>query len=259
MTIKNIILLSLQIILLNVKCISAKKIFLDLGDVVIHTSYTSSLGDYLPTVFKYTLNGNSPFKGKNDYENFLISLYGRDPASGLPLIYRPWTSGMITGYDFACDVNSKIEKANISRAQKEFYKKVTSFFEPKKLIHSRRISKKALNTIQELQSKNHEIYILSNWDKESFPLLLEKFADFFATIKPENIVVSGFIGLIKPDVEFFDYVKTTYKLTTQDLTNSWFIDDRPENIDSAKKSGFNVILHKSWHDTKKALKQANLL
>ena len=107
--------------------------------------------------------------------------------------------------------------------------------------------------------KNYEIYILSNWDKESFPLLLERFADFFATIKPENIVVSGFIGLIKPDVEFFDYVKNKYKLTTQDLENSWFIDDRPENIAGAKKSGFNVILHTSWPETKKALVQANLL
>ena len=248
---------------LNIRPIITKKIFLDLGDVIIYT-FGSDQEDKKSVNPFFGIIGNKikkelNLKLRNEYINFLISIYGQDPASGLPLIYRPWQSGMITGYDFACDVNSKIEKANISKAQKEFYKKVTGFFEPKKLIHSRRISKKALNTIQELQSKNHEIYILSNWDKESFPLLLEKFTDFFATIKPENIVVSGFIGLIKPDVEFFDYVKTTYKLTTQDLTNSWFIDDRPENIDSAKKSGFNVILHKSWHDTKKALKQANLL
>ena len=248
---------------LNIRPIITKKIFLDLGDVIIYTSGSDQADKNSVNPF-FGVIGNKVKKELNlklrdDYVSFLISIYGKDPASGLPLIYRPWHSGLMTGYDFAYNVNSKIEKANISKAKKKIYQEVTKFLEPEKLIDSLQISKEATKTIQELQNKNYEIYILSNWDKESFPLLLERFADFFATIKPENIVVSGFIGLIKPDVEFFDYVKSKYKLTTQDLTNSWFIDDRPENIASAKKSGFNAILHKSWHDTKKTLKQADLL
>ena len=260
---KNIILLSLQIMSLNIRTIITKKIFLDLGDVIIYT-FGSDQADKNSADSFFGIIGNKVkkelnLKVRNDYVNFLISIYGKDTVSGLPLIYRPWHSGLMTGYDFAYDVNRKIEKANISKAKKKFYQEVTKFLEPEKLIDLLHISKEAIKTIQELQNKNYEIYILSNWDKESFSLLLTKFADFFTTIKPENIVVSGFIGLIKPDVEFFDYVKNKYKLTTQDLENSWFIDDRPENIAGAKKSGFNVILHQSWPDTKKALEEANLL
>ena len=248
---------------LNIRPIITKKIFLDLGDVIIYT-FGSDQEDKSSVNPFFGIIGNKVkkelnLKLRNEYINFLISIYGQDPASGLPLIYRPWQSGEITGYDFACDVKRKIETANISGTKKVFYQEVTKFLEPEKLMDSLQISKEAIKTIQELQNKNYEIYILSNWDKESFQLLLKKFADFFATIKPENIVVSGFIGLIKPDVEFFDYVKSKFKLTTQDLENSWFIDDRPENIASAKKSGFNVILHQSWPDTKKALEEANLL
>ena len=144
---------------LNTRSIITKKIFLDLGDVIIYTSGSDQADKNSVNPF-FGIIGNKVKKELNlklrdEYINFLISIYGKDPVSGLPLIYRPWQSGLITGYDFAKDANRKIETANISGTKKVFYQEVTKFLEPEKLIDSLQISKEATKSIQDLQNKNY--------------------------------------------------------------------------------------------------------
>ena len=59
------------------------------------------------------------------------------------------------------------------------------------------------------------------WIKE----LLDKF---------DGVVLSGKIGLTKPNKEIFEYLLNTYKLNANECL---FIDDSPLNINGAKNAG----------------------
>lgn len=235
------------------------KIFIDLGDVVIKTSKSKSLMSMFSDTMRFIFSGFSPFNLREEFENFLIDNYGKDPVSGLPLVYRWWHEGKLANEDLVNDFIIKIEKSNLPSAKKQLYKKIAELYGKEKLIELTKISQKAVKTIKQLQENGHDIFIVSNWDKDSFMDLYNKFKDFFGSINPNNLIISGQIGFIKPDKEIFDYIKNKFKLTETELSECWFIDDRSENIKSAAKEGFNTIKHDSWHKTKNILKQNKLI
>ena len=252
-------ILILQIILsLPLKLFPAK-IFIDLGDVIIKTSKSKSFMSIFSDAIKYVFSGFSPINLKEDFESFLTDVYGKDQASGLPLVYRWWLEGKISNDDLVIDFKAKIEKSDLPQAKKQLYKKIAEFYGKEKLIELTKISHKAIRTIKQLQDNGHEIFIVSNWDKDSINELYKKFKDFFVTINPSNLIISGQIGLIKPDAAIFDYIKNKFKISPAQMSECWFIDDRPENIESAAKEGFNTIKHESWHKTKNSLKQNKLV
>jgi HAD superfamily hydrolase (TIGR01509 family) len=251
--------LILQIILSLPSNLFPAKIFIDLGDVIIKTSKSKSFMSMFSDTIKFVFSGFSPLNLKEDFESFLSDVYGKDPASGLPLVYRWWHEGKICNDDLVIDFQAKIEKSNLPQAKKQLYKKIAEFYGKEKLIELTKISHKAVKTIKQLQENGHEIFIVSNWDKDSFQDLYKKFKDFFMTINPNNLIISGHIGLIKPDTAIFDYIKNKFKILPAQMHECWFIDDRTENIESAAKEGFNTIKHESWHKTKNSLKQNKLV
>ena len=256
---KKHLVLILQVLLLNVNGLEAAKVFLDLGDVVVHTSKAKTFGSIASNVFGYLLDGNSPFNVKSGFEDFLRSVYGIDPASGLPLIYRAWQTDQISSRDMVKDIKEKISASNFSKAKKDFYSKISESYLPENLVNFMDISHKAKKYIDKLRRNGHEIYIISNWDSLSFPLLVQKYKEFFANIPTKNIIISAHIGVIKPDRDIFEYVKKQFNLTPKDLQESWFIDDRVENVNSAKEAGFNAIHHDSWRKTKRILQENKLI
>jgi HAD superfamily hydrolase (TIGR01509 family) len=256
---KTIYILILQIILSCTSELFPAKIFIDLGDVIIKTSKAKSFMSIFSDALKFVFSGFSPLNLREDFEKFLSKHYGQDPVSGLPCVYRWWHEGKISNDDLVVDFKDKIEKSNLPPAKKQLYKKIAEFYGQEKLIELTKISSKAVRTIKQLQDNGHEIFIVSNWDKDSFPDLYNKFKDFFITINPNNLIISGHIGLIKPDKEIFDHIKNKFKLSTSQMQECWFIDDRQENISSASNQGFNTIKHENWHKTKNILKQNKLI
>jgi HAD superfamily hydrolase (TIGR01509 family) len=252
-------ILILQIILSCPVKIFSAKVFIDLGDVIIKTSKSKSLIALFSDTLKFIFSGFSPLNLREDFESFLNSIYGKDPVSGLPLVYRWWHEGKISNDDLVTDFKIKIEKSNLPQAKKQLYKKIAEFYGKDKLIELTKISHKAIRTIKQLQENGHEIFIVSNWDKDTFGDLYNKFKDFFNTINPNNLIISGQIGLIKPDTAIFDYIKNKFKISESQMSECWFIDDRPENIESAAKEGFKTIKHENWHKTKNSLKQNKLV
>lgn len=252
-------ILILQVILSLPSTLFPAKVFIDLGDVIIKTSKSKSFMSMFSDTVKFIFSGFSPLNLKEDFESFLSDVYGKDPVSGLPLVYRWWLEGKISNDNLVIDFQAKIEKSNLPQAKKQLYKKIAEFYGKEKLIELTKISKEAVKTIKQLQDNGHEIFIVSNWDKDSFQDLYKKFKDFFITLNSNNIIISGQIGLIKPDKEIFDHIKTKFKLTSSQMNECWFIDDRQENISSAAKEGFNTIKHESWHKTKNSLKQNKLV
>ncbi len=84
-------------------------------------------------------------------------------------------------------------------------------------------------------SKKYNLYGLTNWSSETFPLAYKKY-DFFAIFK--GIVVSGVEKVIKPNPAIYNILLSRYNLKPE---NTIFIDDNINNIKMANKLNINTI------------------
>ena len=94
--------------------------------------------------------------------------------------------------------------------------------------------------------KKYNLYALTNWSAETFPVALERysFLQYF-----EDIIVSGTEKCKKPDVRIY---KILIDRTNIIPSESIFIDDSARNIAAAKILGFQTF-HFDHHDKVKEL------
>lgn len=100
-----------------------------------------------------------------------------------------------------------------------------------------------IDVIHQIKKKGYKVYILSNLREIDFKLYQEKFDvtifdDFFLSYE---------LNMLKPEKEIYLYVQQKLKANPSDI---YFFDDIKENIDSAKKLGFNT-----YQVTGKTIKQ----
>jgi 2-haloacid dehalogenase len=92
-----------------------------------------------------------------------------------------------------------------------------------------------VDILAELRSMGVRLVALSNWSAEMFPIARERFG-FLAWF--EGIVISGEVGVNKPDRRIFDHLVEQFDIEPE---RTVFIDDSPVNIDAARGLGFRVI------------------
>ena len=83
----------------------------------------------------------------------------------------------------------------------------------------------------ELRGAGVPLFALTNWSAEKFPIAEKRF-EWMAWF--DGIVVSGRVRLVKPDAAIYRYLLDTYTL---DPAETFFIDDRQENIEGAAALG----------------------
>lgn len=86
--------------------------------------------------------------------------------------------------------------------------------------------------MQKFQAHNIEIGILSN----ALPILGK---DKTILVKPEYIFTSYKLGLLKPEIEIYQILAQTLKVSYKEIL---FIDDKEKNIIPAKQLGINGIV-----------------
>ena len=156
-------------------------------------------------------------------------------------------------YQKICDA---VDQSNFPKVKKDFVKAGSKNFLAENMANINVLSRDAVRFIYELKNSVDEngnpirLMILSNWSADAFELLYKKNKEFFDIFDPEDIVVSGECGMMKPDPEIYRYIIETHDLTP---ANCYFIDDEPGNVVAAINSGLKGILHKSWPTTKKRL------
>jgi len=93
----------------------------------------------------------------------------------------------------------------------------------------------SLTVVSELKARGTPLYVISNWSSETWHHATERFAflDWF-----DGLVISGLEGVAKPDAEIFHIACDRFKLTPE---RAVFIDDRADNIDSARALGFHGV------------------
>lgn len=102
-------------------------------------------------------------------------------------------------------------------------------------------------------SGQYQLYGLTNWSAETFPIALQKF-DFFALF--DGIVVSGVEKMRKPNPAFFQLLLDRYSLKAEECL---FIDDNSRNTAAAQTFGIPSITFKNTEGLWEALKLRGLL
>ncbi len=85
--------------------------------------------------------------------------------------------------------------------------------------------------LAELRAAGVPLYALTNWSAETFPLARPQFPflDWF-----DGIVVSGEVGMVKPDPAIYRHLVDTHRLTPGTTV---FIDDSEANVRAATEAG----------------------
>ena len=88
-------------------------------------------------------------------------------------------------------------------------------------------------------ANNHQLYALTNWSAEAFPVALERY-DFLQHF--EGILVSGEEKMRKPFTVIYELMLDRYKIKAE---KSVFIDDNFDNVLGAQKVGMKAIHYKN--------------
>jgi HAD superfamily hydrolase (TIGR01509 family) len=224
-------------------------IIFDLGGVLIYTSKFNAFGKIgLGTTLSFMIHNGKPSEktlfdalemigGKQIKKPFSCSPSGRP----LPLLMCKWLTGAMTNKQIINKCLHGIQNNQTWFANKEHKKLVIKLilmtFSPKSFIDTQKTIVKHIKLAKKLKAKGHRIYILSNWDTESFTYLKEKYHKFFDQ-QVDGIVISGNVGCMKPDKKIYEILLNKFKLNPH---NCVFVDDRIENILSAKECGIHIV------------------
>ena len=106
---------------------------------------------------------------------------------------------------------------------------------------------------KELKEKGYNLYILSNIPKVPFEEIRER-DEFFKYF--DGAVVSAYVKHLKPEKAIYKELLRNYSLNPEETL---FIDDKLDNIKSAKELGISGIHLKTPESLKEKLKELGLL
>jgi 2-haloacid dehalogenase len=110
-----------------------------------------------------------------------------------------------------------------------------------------------VQVLDELRAQGVSLYALSNWSAETFPTALKRF-HFLHWFR--GILLSGEVGLIKPDPRIFELFFETFAV---DPNQAVFIDDLSRNVNTAVAHGMHGILFTDPAALRKELVDVGLL
>ena len=87
----------------------------------------------------------------------------------------------------------------------------------------------------ELHAAGVPLYALSNWSAEKFPIAEERFP-FLSWF--DGIVISGRVGMRKPDPRIFAHLAETFDLVPEETL---FIDDSERTVEAARRAGYRAV------------------
>lgn len=101
--------------------------------------------------------------------------------------------------------------------------------------------------VRRLKRRGVRLYALTNFSTETFPLVRHRFEVFDLF---DGCVVSGALGVAKPDPEIYRYLLSAHGLTAGSCV---FIDDQPVNAAAAAALGFDAIVFSDAASLRRAL------
>jgi 2-haloacid dehalogenase len=107
--------------------------------------------------------------------------------------------------------------------------------------------------LEELREAEYPLAALSNWSSETFPIVNAKyeFLDWF-----DPLIISGKVGLIKPDPQIFNLLLCALD---RDPGDCFYIDDMEHNIRVADQIGFMTVLYTTPEQLREELVSRGIL
>src|SRR5262245_55145120 len=89
--------------------------------------------------------------------------------------------------------------------------------------------------LEELAARERRLYALTNFSHETWPVARARF-DFLGRF--EHVVVSGEVGLVKPDPRIYRLAIARCQL---EPARTVFVDDVPANVEAARGEGLHAL------------------
>lgn len=246
---KNSIILGISSFFLMTGFMRAQtNVVFDLGGVFMDRNYKRichyvgfnklirlALGGRSPQKVLFSLLDTISLPGKlSDEDRLTFDHRGRPCPSAL----LHWLKGDVSGREIIAAVNQYYDKKDRCGVTEENVMKrmVQSIFDPNMFIEMTDVYQRALDFLQECIDQGHNIYILSNLDRESCEKLNTMLPGFFELF--DGVVISADVGLMKPNPAIFSYLLERYNLNPEETV---FIDDQKENLKAAKEMGIFPI------------------
>jgi len=102
-----------------------------------------------------------------------------------------------------------------------------------------------IKLVNTLKHKKHNLFVISNYAKKASLGMLAQHKEFFSLF--DDIVISGNIGLVKPEREIFDYFLHKNNLSPQECI---FIDDQEQNVQAAQNIGITSLQYSDAEHSK---------
>ena len=100
----------------------------------------------------------------------------------------------------------------------------------------------SLEFVETVKNEGYNLYVLSNASTRFY----KYFPKYYPLDTFKGVVVSADIHMIKPDMRIYDYILKKYDMAAQ---SSVFIDDSPDNIYAACRTGINgIIFNHNWEE-----------
>ena len=134
------------------------------------------------------------------------------------------------------DAGRSIEEAELELIPKypEYETQIKMYYSNHRHMIKRTFNQ-SIDVLNSLKKNHYECYVLSNWSAETFKGMIDEFT-FLKNF--DGLLISGEDKLIKPDPAIYNLAINRFNLNPKETV---FIDDKLENVDVAKKLGFNII------------------
>jgi len=227
---------------IGIKNLTQCMIYLKKGPQAIDSHFKRKLFDTLHYVAEIHQLGNT-----SDIHHIAYDEHG----TALPYLMCAWLNGSMTNKNILslilCTIEDHPEWFCHTAEKQAICNLITMIFTPEHFIATRKLYKHGIRFIKACKKNGHQVYILSNWDSESFALLKEKYALLFDLC--DGILISGDSKSLKPSSSIYTTLLERYNLTPQEC---WFIDDQHENVQAAQALGIKgLVCSHTWRPHKK--------
>jgi len=107
--------------------------------------------------------------------------------------------------------------------------------------------------LAELRARGVALFALSNWNAETFERTRSRFP-FLESF--DGLVISGWIGVAKPDPRIYAHLLEAHRLEAGDVL---FVDDRAQNVEAARGAGIESVLFEGVSGLRADLSRRGLL
>lgn len=238
--------------------LQSENIVFDLGDVLVQKSHLR--------IFWYA--GYSQFMGfhnpLNLEERFFEFLHRISPPPRrqyplamynnhiMPTIMQDWLAGLRSNEEILSYIICYIDSAPrgaLGRTEKRVFRALAKLmFDPTILSKIVAPTKQAIELLKACAkktnsdgSRKNKIYILSNWDSESYHLMIQRksFKKLFKYV--DGIIISGIIHKIKPEPDIFPYTFEQFNIDP-DKELTVYVDDDKENLAAAESLCYKKLI-----------------